>query len=137
MSPRKRTTSFQLRLSPAEHIKFDELCRTQGKNRPELGRDAISWYLTHHERLSSDQREGLLEKRLKKMENRLAALQARTAIDIGMVYHLIWRNMDKATRDDALAWAYNSTIARLKRKLPGKDAEIKEMVMNDPLNRQA
>jgi translation elongation factor EF-4 len=93
--------------------------------------------LTHHERLSSDQREGLLEKRLKKMENRLAALQARTAIDIGMVYHLIWRNMDKATRDDALAWAYNSTIARLKRKLPGKDAEIKEMVMNDPLNRQA
>lgn len=134
MSPRKRTTSFQLRLSPEDHIKFDEICRLNGKTRPEMGRIAIAWYMQHHEKLTEDQRESILEKRLRKMEDRLAALHARTAIDVGLIYHLIWRNMDKNTRDNALAWAYNATVARLKKKLSGKDAEIKELAKNDQVS---
>jgi hypothetical protein len=65
---------------------------------------------------------------MRKMEERLAALQARTAIDVGMIYHLIYRNMDISKRDDAIAWAYNCSVDRLRKKLTGQAAEIKELM---------
>jgi hypothetical protein len=134
MAQEKRTPPFQIRLSSEDQNKFEILRRLQGKSRSEMGRTAINWYIEHHDKLAADKRESILERRMKKMEDRLAALHARTAIDVGLIYHLIWRNMDKNTRSDALAWAYNSTIARLKRKLVGKDAEIKELVKDDPVS---
>jgi hypothetical protein len=60
------------------------------------------------------------------MEDRMAALQARTAIDVGMIYHLLYKNMDPKTRDADIAWAYNGAVARLKKKLEGQAADVKE-----------
>ncbi len=119
---------IEFRLLPNDHIKFDDVCRVKGKKRSEVAREAIVWYLENQEKLSAEIRESALEKRIRKMEERMASLMARTAIDVGMVFHILYRNMDKEKREDIIAWAYNSAVARLKKKLEGQAAEVREQM---------
>jgi len=128
MATIKQVPPLQFRLLEEDQKKFEELCRVKNKKRTELAREAVVWYLTHQDKLVADSRETLLEKRMRKMEERIAALQARTAIDVGMIYHLIYRNMDVSKRDDVIAWAYNSSVQRLRKKLTGEAADIKELM---------
>lgn len=113
---------------------LDALARTKNKTRAYVAREAIRWYLDHHDKLNADSRESMLEKRMKRMEGRLAAMLARSAIDIGMVFHLMYRHMDQTNRDAVIAWAYNSAVTRLRKKLAGQDSAIKELVKNDPVD---
>ena len=123
----KQTPPIEFRLSTDDHMRLDSLCKVKGKKRTELTREAVVWYLDNQEKIGIDSRETLLEKRIKKMEERLAALQARCAIDIGMVYQLLYLNMSKETRDADIAWAYQVSIKRLKKKLQGHTKEIEEV----------
>ena len=120
----KQVPPMELRLLAKDHERFGELCRAKGKKRTELAREAIVWYLDNQEKINADNRETAVEKRIRKMEERLAALQARTAIDVGMIYHLIYMNMNKQTRDEDIAWAYHSSVERLKKKLESHTKEI-------------
>jgi metal-responsive CopG/Arc/MetJ family transcriptional regulator len=119
---------IEFRLPAKDHVEFDGICRVKGKKRSELAREAVTWYLENHEKQAADSRETLLEKRMRKMEERMAALQARTAIDVGMIYMIMYRNMDHEERDQVVVWAYNNSIARLKKKLEGQAAEVKEQM---------
>ncbi len=114
---RLTTVSTSLVPEEAKSLTVSELCR-----------EGMQWYLANHERQAADSRETLLEKRMRKMEERMAALQARTAIDVGMIYMIMYRNMDNGERDQVVAWAYNNSVARLKKKLEGQAAEIKEQM---------
>ena len=80
----------------------------------------------NQEKINRDNRETAVEKRIRKMEDRLAALQARTAIDVVMIYHLIFMNMNKQTRDEDIAWAYHRSVERLQKKLESHAKEIEE-----------
>ncbi len=138
----KTTTvpQIEFRLLAEDHEKFGSLCRLKGKKRSELAREAVVWYLENQEHLMQEKRESFLEKRMKKMEDRLAGLQARTAIDVGMIYMLLYRNMDTSKRDDAIAWAYNSAVKRLKKKLEGEAADVKGLMQakeDDKVSSQA
>jgi hypothetical protein len=117
------------------HVRFDSLCRAKGKKRSELAREAVGWYLDNQEKLIADSRETLLEKRMRKMEERLAALMARTAIDVGTIFSLMYRNIDQnksdKERDEMMAWAYNTAVKRLKKKLEGQAAEVREAIKTD------
>jgi hypothetical protein len=117
---------IEFRLLAQDHARFDSLCRTKGKKRSELAREAVVWYLENEDKLATNSRETLLEKRIRKMEERMAGLQARTAIDVGMIYMLMYRNMAQETREDHVAWAYKNSVERLKKKLEGQAAEVKE-----------
>jgi len=82
--------------------------------------EGAQWYLANQDKLAADSRGTLLEKRMGRMEDRMASLLARIGIDVGIGFHLMFRNMDPKTRQDALAWAYNSSVERLKKKLKGR-----------------
>jgi hypothetical protein len=41
---------------------------------------------------------------------------------------IMYRNMDHKERDNVVVWAYNSAVARLKKKLEGQAAEVKEQM---------
>jgi metal-responsive CopG/Arc/MetJ family transcriptional regulator len=122
----KTAPQIEFRLLGNDHVRFDDICRVKGKKRSELAREAVKWYLDNEENLAADSRETLLEKRMKRMEDRMAALQARTAIDVGMIFHIMYRNMEPEKRDDVVTWAYNGAIERLKKKLEGQAADVKE-----------
>ena len=126
MTNRLTTVSTSLVAEEAKRIK--ELAQAKKLSISELCREGMQWYLANHEKQAADSRETLLEKRMRKMEERMAALQARTAIDVGMVFHIMYRNMEHDKRDDVVAWAYNSAVARLKKKLEGQAAEVKEQM---------
>jgi len=138
MPPKKKYQDARVGLTADDRSQLDTLAKSNKKTRAQVAREAIRWYLDHQEKLTNDSRESMLEKRMKRMEDRLAALMARTAIDIGMVYHLMYRHMDNKSRDDVLSWAYDSAVKRLRKKLAGQDAAIKELVKsNDPNDSKA
>ena len=93
-----RLTTVSTALLPEEVIKIKQLAQANDMTLSELFREGMQWYLANKEKLATDDRETLLEKRMKKMEDRLAALMARTAIDIGTVFSLIYRNMGEKDR---------------------------------------
>ena len=126
MPKTRQTPKIETRLAVENHLRFDELCRMRGKTRTEVAREALMLFLDYEDKLRVDSSETLLEKRIRKMEERLAALQARTAIDVGMIYHLIFMNMNKESRDDDIAWAYHKSVERLKKRLQSHTKEIEE-----------
>lgn len=128
--PRKnnRLTTVSTALSSEEVLKIRGLAQAKNQTISELFREGMQWYLANQDKLSTDSRETLLEKRMKKMEDRMAALMVRTAIDVGMVFNLMYRNMDPDKRADAVAWAYNGAVERLRKKLGGQAAELKDIV---------
>jgi hypothetical protein len=128
MPKTKQTPKIETRLSIESYRRFDELSRARGKTRTEVAREALLLFLDHEDKLREDSRESVLEKRMRKMEDRMASLMVRTAIDVGMVFNLMYRNMDPENRADAIAWAYNGAVERLKKKLEGQAAELKDIV---------
>ena len=130
MPKTKQTPKIETRLSIESYRRFDELSRTRGKTRTEVAREALLLFLDHEDKLREDNRESVLEKRMRKMEERLASLMARTAIDVGTIFSLMYRNIDRSMsekeRDEMVTWAYNVAVARLKKKLEGQAADVKE-----------
>lgn len=134
----KQTPPVQIRLMPADHLRFEALCRLKGKARTQLAREAICWFLDNHEQLTATTGGSDLERRLKKMEDRLAKIQVKTAIDAGMIYLLMYRNMDLNERDKAIAWAYQSSVKRLRKKLTDVQLELVEAAkVDDQVSKQA
>jgi hypothetical protein len=131
MPKSKQTPPVQLRLIPADHLRFDAMCRLKGKTRTQLAREAINWFLNQPEGADATSGGTDLERRLKKMEDRLAKIQVKTAIDAGMIYLLMYRNMDLNERDKAIAWAYQSSVKRLRKKLTDQQLDLVEAAKGD------
>lgn len=131
MSKKRNYLGLNVGLAEPERKKLDHLHRTTGKTKSEIAREAIRFYLDNYERLQTEEKETPLERRLKKMEDRLAALMARTAIDVGTVYTLLWHRSDGEDRKDLFNACYTQAIDRLKKKLTGLDAEVKDIMKNE------
>jgi hypothetical protein len=114
---KKRTTPIEVRLTSDDQDRFDRICRLEGKKRPEIARRAIVFYLDALERQEEEVRESALERRLKRMEDRLAALLARGNIDVGVIIQLIYRNMNPETRADVLKTAHKMSALRIRQKI--------------------
>ena len=115
------------RLVRSDESRLQDAARKKGVKPSAYVREAILAYLDAEDREAADERETLLEKRLKKMEDRLAALMARTAIDTGMIFQIMQANMNPETKDEDLLYAHSLAIKRLKKKLAGQAAEVKEL----------
>lgn len=115
------------RLVRSDETRLQDAARKRGIKPSAYVREAILAFLDAEDKEAADERETLLEKRLKKMEDRLAALMARTAIDTGMIFQIVQANMNPETKDEDLLWAHNHAVKRLKRKLQGQAAEVKDL----------
>jgi hypothetical protein len=93
-----------------------------------LVREAVLFYLDHQEKEKDNRREMMLEKRMQKMEDRLASILAKTAIDVGVIYSLLWQNANYKTRDEQFIRARKHSVDRLRKKWNSDEMEIKEAV---------
>lgn len=132
----KRTPTFDIRLSQPDLDRFDSMCRVQGKNRAEMARQLILWCLDNEDKLQTDAKQTKLEKRLQKMENRLAGLLARSAIDIGTIYHVLWYRSDPEKRKELWDVSKTATVDRLRKKLKDQDGDIRDLI-RDSLSSEA
>ena len=158
MAP-KRTPSVEIKLAAPDWIQFDLACRLNGKSRTEMARHAIQSYLKNQNNPAIEAQESALEQRLKKIEdrlagimaksafdnnkrldaltNRLAKLNARTALDTGCTFMLMFRLLNKETRDQVVKWAATSAYERLEQKLKYPETNIQELMHwleEDPSN---
>ncbi len=116
-------------LNPEDVQRLNKMAFAKGKAPSALVREAVLLFLDGQETEVIDAREALVEKRLKKMEDRLASLMARTAIDAGMIFQILQANMNPETKSEDLMWAHKLAVERLKSKLTGQNASVKELVI--------
>jgi metal-responsive CopG/Arc/MetJ family transcriptional regulator len=123
-----RTPSIIFRLVPEDFNRFDMVCRLDGKTRTDVVRDAVRFYLEARENNLLQERDAKLEKQIKKGFDRLAAMQARANIDIGVLYNFAWNNLPKEKRGDILSTAYKHSVTRLKQRLTQDEQEVKDLI---------
>jgi hypothetical protein len=127
---RKQTSPIEVRLRPDDLAAFDQLCRVSNRKRPEVAREAILWYMEQQAKKVQDVRESKLELRIRKMENRMAALISRGNIDTGVLLEIISANMPGADRDAVLKRSHKRAAMRLKRKVDEVD-DIADLFKNE------
>jgi hypothetical protein len=130
VEPRKaqRTPTIETKLLLEDHMRFERLCRIDGKTKSEVIRDAVRFYIDAREQNLLQDRDAKLEKQIKKGFDRLAAMQARANIDIGVMYNFAWNNLPKETRGEIIKTAYKQSVRRLKEKLTQDEQDVKDLI---------
>lgn len=129
----KRSTVVHSRLSEVEHERFKAMAKSQNITESQLLRDAIRRYLDQADQQVLDYQESKVERRLKRMEDRLASLLARLGIDVGIVYQFLWNQSDPETRGQLFNKCYKDSRNRLAGKLDKIEDEFKELIKQSVL----
>ena len=88
-----------------------------------MAREAILWYMEYQAKRVQESRETKLEQRIRKMENRLAALISRGNIDTGVILEMIYANMPAVDKEAVLKRSHKRAAMRLKSKV----AEVEDI----------
>jgi len=119
-----RRPTVDTKLSEADFIRFEQLCRLENKTKTQLAREAIRFYMDNRENEILDQRESAVEKRIKKMEDRIAKLIVKVGLDVGTLHQLFWSRADSDGRDELFTKCYISAVKRLQNKLNKQEDEL-------------
>jgi hypothetical protein len=114
------------RLEQKTLTKVSQLASEKKISQAQLIRDAVLEYLEKQEQAAEDIQESKLDARLKKLEDRLAAMLMRNSIDVGVIYNAIYYNMG-ANADKAFTAFYSQAVKRLQAKR--KDGQDKAAMM--------
>lgn len=126
MPKTKRTPQISTRLAPSVYADFDRLCRLEGKTKTETARKAITWYVENHEKLLNEEKDTVIEQRLKKMEDRMAGLIVKLGFEMCSMNHLFWTRTDPEVRRELFAECYAAGVKRFNRKLTESEEGVKE-----------
>jgi len=122
----KRTPPLTTRLAGTDLERFRRMAKAKGLTQAELMREALRAYMDWQEAGDVLARESLIEKRLKRMEDRLAALLARIGMDVGWVFSFLWF---KGGQDQSLSDACAKRAhARIVNKLDVMEDEYIDLV---------
>jgi hypothetical protein len=124
--PPRRTPTIATKLVPSDLIRFDTICRLEGKTKTEIARKAIREYIERHEKVMTDDRESLLEDRIRRMENRLAGLLVKLGIGIYKLDHLFWTRTDKDVRGELFRECHAAGVKKMKEKLTAFEEELRQ-----------
>lgn len=124
----KQPDPIRTRLAANDHARFLEICKLEGKTETQLARQAILEMLDRQEQGIAAEIKDKLAERLKKMEDRMAALIARNNMDIGTVYQVLWLRADPEKREKLWEAARKHAARRASKKLVEDDLEIKELM---------
>ncbi len=135
--PPTRTPLLNTRLSAADYVKLEQVCRLEGKTKTELLREALLEYLDRYDQgVETASRDRLaetlvaIEASRRKDTERLAKLMARTLMDVGILNQVLFRRAASDERDKLWEAARQAAADRLKRKRKGGDPEATEIMQN-------
>jgi hypothetical protein len=129
MSKQKKYIPVYGSLTPTDAARLKSRAKVVGETEASLIRHAVILYLNKEEKANDN--ETMLAQRMKKMEDRLASIHAKTAIDVGVIYSLLWQNANYKTRDEQFIRARKHSVDRLRKKLKTEEADIKEAITTD------
>lgn len=128
--PKKRPL-VTTRLSMIDQARLEAMCKLEGKTQTEIVRRAVLEMLDRQEQGMAAEIKDNLAVRLKKMEDRMAALMARMNMDIGTMYQIMWIRTDQEKREKMWAAAKSAAAKRASKKLEGEDLERKEQIRDE------
>lgn len=130
--PKKRTAQpIQVWLSNADRSRLDDLAKKTGRRKSDLAREAICKMLDNTQYSQDQEQEAVYAAAVRKMEDRIAGLIARTAIDVGTIYQVLWHRSDPQSRQNLFTAARNQSIDRLHRKLKNEELTVKQTLAED------
>lgn len=119
-----KTPTIATKLTESDYDRFDRLCRMDQRTKTEVAREALRFYLDHRDSQILDERESAVEKRIKKMEDRIAKLIVKVGLDVGTLHQLFWSRSDPEGRDELFTECYISAVKRLQNKLSNQEDEL-------------
>lgn len=135
--PRKPETNVvHTRLSPVDMERLKNVARGQSRSHSEIVREAVRRYLDQCDEEVIEFQETKIERRLKRLEDRLASLLARLGMDIGIVYNFLWHQSDPETRRQLFDKCYKDARARLANKLDVIEDDFKELLKEKVLSEE-
>ena len=81
MPKTNRGPRVDTRLHPDDLAKLEQLCRTKSMTRTAMVREAILWFLNHHDRLESEKRTSEIALLFEKMTGRICAFLYKVGVD--------------------------------------------------------
>lgn len=124
--PPRRTPTIATKLAAVDHNKFEQFCRTEGRTKTEVAREAILYYMKVRQAEQLDEREAALEKRFHKMENRLAGLLVKLGVGIYGLEHLFWTRTDDEIRKKLFHECYVSGVRKMHDKLKPEEEDLRK-----------
>lgn len=137
--PRPRKTStvkIQTQLGPVDQERFDQVVASQKRPSAEVARAAIRHYLDYCDTLPAERQETKIERRLKRLEDRLAGLLARLGLDVGIIYQFLWIQSNPETRAELFNKCFKASKDRLSGKLDVIEDEFKELIKDKILREE-
>ena len=119
------------RLAMKDQSRLDEICKLEGKTQTEIVRRAVLEMLDRQEQGMAAEIKDKLAERLKKMEDRLAGLMARTALDVGTVYQVMWIRSDLEQREKLWNTARKYSAERVSKKLKDEEKGVKDLIAQE------
>lgn len=96
-----------------------------GKTKTEVAREAICYYMYARESEIRDEQQSVLEKRLSKMENRLASLLVKLGVGIFAMEHLFWSRIDPEERGKLFSECYIGGVKKMRSKLRPEEDDLR------------
>ena len=124
MPKTSRTPQVVTRLAPSVYEEFERLCRVEGRAKSEIARRAITWYVQNQEQEKNNERDSVVEQRLKKMEDRIAKLLVKVGIEVCSQGHLFWTRTDRESRKELFTECYAAGVKRMKNKLQSEEEQL-------------
>lgn len=98
----------------------------EGKTKTEIAREAITRYVESYENQVNEERDTVLEQRLKKMEDRMAGIMVKLGIEICSMNHLFWTRTEPEVRKRLFQECYAAGVKRFKNKLKDNEERLRE-----------
>ncbi len=136
MSTESRTPPIgPVRLTKADHARFVEFVRRDGRSQSDVLRDAIVQYMDGYNSAEDDrrlkERDRVIADALKGMENRFAVLLVRLGIDLESIYALAWSlTSEQPDQREMFEKCYQVGVNRFRRKLKGLEKEMVDSLIH-------
>jgi hypothetical protein len=139
---KKQYQGFYIGLGAADRVRLSQLAQEKKTTRTEIARDAIHWYLAHHEQFAGRTQESELAQsvryltdQLVKASNggtdRICKMLARQGRAIATLYELSWMSLpDDETARKAFHVAAQKAKQRIAKHVENDERELAERMRN-------
>ena len=138
MAVKKQYQGFYIGLAAADRLRLAQLAQEKKTTRTEIAREAIRWYLEHHEQIAGETHEGELAQAMKYLADQIVRAQnngidrickmlARQGRAIGTLYELSWMSLpDDENARQAFEAAANKAKQRMAKHVENDERELAE-----------
>ncbi len=112
---------LETKLRREDFRRVDDLAKLEGKTKSEVVREAVLWYLDHHDQLKNEPRDTAMAQAIDGMANRVCAMLARQGRQIGTVFELAYTNTSRTPEGKASFEAASTTANQKMARAVQKD----------------